>query len=332
MRSNKIARFDKVKFRTPVLNLLLLVVFFGVSPTSVQASSSTLALSEDEKLWLADHPTIRLAVDIDWSPFEYIDDDNNYVGMASEYISLVGDKLGIDFQVEKEKPWSEVVESVKSGELDMYSCVVSTEQRREYVNFSAPYLSFPMVIVTSDQVAYVNGLKDLRNETIAVVRGYATQDLLEKNHPELELYLADNVADALEKLSLGKVYAYIGNIATVSDVIRREGLTNIKISGQTPYSYELSMGVRKDWEEFMPILQKALDSITDALANGDSVVMRKFGAFQVKETKAKIGRNPKNPGRDVVIPPRARVKFKPGKEMKEKVAQVLPTLREQGAA
>jgi ABC-type amino acid transport substrate-binding protein len=263
MRSNQIARFDKEKLRTSFLSLLFLVAFSGATPTSIQASNSTLTLSEDEKQWLADHPTIRLAVDIDWSPFEYIDDDNNYVGMASEYIALVGKKLGIEFAVEKDQPWSEVVESVKNGELDMFSCVVSTAQRREYVNFSAPYLSFPMVIVTSDQVAYVNGLKDLRNETIAVVRGYATQDLLEKNHPELELYLADNVADALEKLSHGKVYAYIGNIATVSDVIRREGLTNIKISGETPYSYELSMGVRKDWAEFMPILQKALDSITD---------------------------------------------------------------------
>ncbi|MBC8211349.1 MAG: transporter substrate-binding domain-containing protein [Gammaproteobacteria bacterium] len=60
----------------------------------------------------------------------------------------------------------------------MYSCVVSTEQRREYVNFTEPYLSFPMVIVTSDQISNVNGIKDLKNETVAVVRGYATQDLL----------------------------------------------------------------------------------------------------------------------------------------------------------
>lgn len=247
------------KPRIPVLiAILLLVVSNGVL-----ASTSTVQLSEDEKRWLSEHPSIRLAVDIDWSPFEYIDDDNHYVGMAAEYIALVGQKLGIEFEVEKEKPWSEVVAAVKSGELDVYSCVVSTVQRREYVNFTKPYLSFPMVIVTGDQVAYVNGLKDLRNETIAVVRGYATQDLLEKNHPELELYLADNVADALEKLSVGKVYAYIGNIATVSHVIKRDGLTNIKISGQTPYNYELSMGVRKDWSEFMPILQKALDSITE---------------------------------------------------------------------
>jgi diguanylate cyclase (GGDEF)-like protein/PAS domain S-box-containing protein len=241
----------------------LLTVSLLVASNSVLASTPTIELDEAEKQWLSEHSSIRLAVDIDWAPFEYIDDENNYVGIAAEYISLVGDKIGIEFEVEKEKPWSEVVESVKSRELDMYSCVVSTEQRREYVSFTTPYLSFPMVIVTSDQVAYVNGIKDLGKEKVAVVRGYATQDLLEKNHPELDLYLADNVADALENLSHGKVYAYIGNIATVSHVIKREGLTNIKISGETPYKYELSMAVRKDWPEFVPILQKALDSITE---------------------------------------------------------------------
>ena len=251
------------KLRASLVALALLVSLPGVT----LALDSDLVLSETERQWLAAHPSIKLAVDIDWSPFEYIDDNHEYVGMAAEYIDLVGRKLGIEFDVEKDKPWSEVVDSVKRRELDMFSCVVSTEQRREYADFTRPYLSFPMVIVTSDQVAYVNGIRDLKDETVAVVRGYATQDLLEKDHPELDLYLADNVADALEKLSHGQVYAYIGNIATVSDVIRREGLTNIKISGETPYRYELSMAVRSDWPEFVPILQKALDSITEQERN-----------------------------------------------------------------
>ena len=84
-------------------------------------------------------------------------------------------------------------------------------------------------------------------------------------------------------------------------------------------------------QEVFDVIQKTLDSITDALANGDSVVMRNFGAFSVKQTKAKIGRNPKNPGKDVPIPARAVVKFKPGKEMKEQVAQTLPLIREREA-
>ena len=76
------------------------------------------------------------------------------------------------------------------------------------------------------------------------------------------------------------------------------------------------------------VVQSLIDEITDRLAHGDTVVMRNFGSFLVRETKAKIGRNPKNPGKDVPIPARAAVKFKPGKEMKEKVAAVLQVLRE----
>ena len=48
----------------------------------------------------------------------------------------------------------------------------------------------------------------------------------------------------------------------------------------------------------------------------------------MRQTKAKVGRNPKKPGEDVPIPPRAVVKFKPGKELKEKVAPILPQIME----
>ncbi len=78
------------------------------------------------------------------------------------------------------------------------------------------------------------------------------------------------------------------------------------------------------------IIQRTMDAITDALAAGDSVVMRNFGAFHVRESKGKIGRNPKNPGIDLEVPPRAVVKFKAGQVMKDKVSAVLPLLRERG--
>ncbi len=95
----------------------------------------------------------------------------------------------------------------------------------------------------------------------------------------------------------------------------------IKISNETGLTQQ----------QVFDVIQKTLDSITDALAHGDAVVMRNFGAFQVKETKAKIGRNPKDPSKDVPIPARAIVKFKPGKEMKEQVASTLPLIREREA-
>ena len=87
-------------------------------------------------------------------------------------------------------------------------------------------------------------------------------------------------------------------------------------------------GLELTQQDVLEVVQTLIEEITESLAQGDTVVMRNFGAFQVREMKAKIGRNPKNPGKDVLIPARAAVKFKPGKEMKEKVAATLQVIRQ----
>jgi DNA-binding protein HU-beta/integration host factor subunit alpha len=76
------------------------------------------------------------------------------------------------------------------------------------------------------------------------------------------------------------------------------------------------------------ILELTIDAIAEALASGDSVVMRNFGAFHVREMGGKVGRNPKDPAKSLKVPPRAVVKFKPSQSLKDKVSGVLPVLRE----
>jgi nucleoid DNA-binding protein len=79
-------------------------------------------------------------------------------------------------------------------------------------------------------------------------------------------------------------------------------------------------------QQVFSVLQQFLDDVVTHLANNDDVVLRNFGSFEIRRTKPKVGRNPNDPSKDVPIPARAVVKFKPGKEMKEKVAQLLPEL------
>ena len=77
-------------------------------------------------------------------------------------------------------------------------------------------------------------------------------------------------------------------------------------------------------QDVLTVVQKTLDYISDALAEGKTVELRNFGVFEVKVRKARIGRNPNSTEADVPIPPRAVVKFKPGKEMRESVIQLTP--------
>jgi len=75
------------------------------------------------------------------------------------------------------------------------------------------------------------------------------------------------------------------------------------------------------------IIEKTFENIADYLANGGEVELRTFGVFQVRLTKRRVGRNPKQPGSRYEIPERAQVKFKMGKALGQKVSRLAATLR-----
>ncbi len=77
-------------------------------------------------------------------------------------------------------------------------------------------------------------------------------------------------------------------------------------------------------QQVLDVVQKTLDYIAEALAKGEKVELRNFGVFEVKVRKARIGRNPNSPAKDVPIPKRSVVKFKPGKEMRLEVLKIAP--------
>lgn len=66
------------------------------------------------------------------------------------------------------------------------------------------------------------------------------------------------------------------------------------------------------------IVSTVLGEIEAALARGDRVELRGFGAFTVKERKARIGRNPRS-GEAVAVPDKRLPFFKPGKRLRERV-------------
>ncbi len=76
------------------------------------------------------------------------------------------------------------------------------------------------------------------------------------------------------------------------------------------------------------VVQRTLDRITDSLARNVPVELRNFGVFQPRLTKPRVGRNPNQPGSSFVIPPRATVKFKAGKIMRQRVEKLSRELKE----
>ena len=71
------------------------------------------------------------------------------------------------------------------------------------------------------------------------------------------------------------------------------------------------------------IVATIFDEITAALARGDRVELRGFGAFSAKKRDARTGRNPRT-GEAVPVAGKAVPYFKPGKELRERVNGAAP--------
>lgn len=66
------------------------------------------------------------------------------------------------------------------------------------------------------------------------------------------------------------------------------------------------------------IVATVFEEITTALAEGDRVELRGFGAFSVKRRDARVGRNPRT-GDTVHVEAKQTPFFKTGKELRERL-------------
>ena len=71
-------------------------------------------------------------------------------------------------------------------------------------------------------------------------------------------------------------------------------------------------------EDLERVVSVILDEIGHALARGDRVELRGFGAFSVRHRKARKGRNPRT-GEAVEVEAKSVPFFRPGKELRARV-------------
>lgn len=223
--------------------------------------SAQVNLTAAEKAWLRDHRTLRVGSDPASPPFEFIDAEDGYRGIASDYMRLLSERLGFETTIAPSSSWSEVIKLGKSRAVDVLSCAVDTPERRTYMRFTRPYLKFPVVIITQLKTPYVGGLKDLSWLRVAVVRDFASHEFLQRDYPDIQLVPVETPREGLEAVSSNKVYAFVENLGSATYLISKHGFLNLKVAASTPYDFELALAVRNDWPELFSIMEKGLNSI-----------------------------------------------------------------------
>ena len=227
-----------------------------------ESASLLQSLSREERLWLAANPVVRMGGESDWPPFDFVE-NGVYQGLTADYLALLSKRLGVKFEMVVDNPWAATLSMLKSREIDAIAAIWETPERESFALFTPAYEELSMVVFSRTENTAIKGIDDLRSATVAVVRGYATQNSLATDYPEINQLEVDSTLAALEAVSQGRADAYIGTLAVAAYLLEKHFISNIKVAGKTPLEDRgISIGVRSDWPILASILEKGLNSIT----------------------------------------------------------------------
>ena len=235
-----------------------------LAPGTGEGNHGTVRLTPAETEWLATLPApIRRGADPAWPPFEFRNKQGVYAGMCQDYTNIIVERLHLQLTVVPGLDWNEVLDGIRKKELDIISCISMTPERETYLAFTKPFITSPQVIFTREEYPYISGLNGLQGKSVAAVKGYSITDILARDYPKLKLVLMDNTLEALHAVAVGQADAFVDTLAVGIYYIRKQNLANLKVAAPARVPpLEMRFGIRNDWRPLVPIVEKALDTIT----------------------------------------------------------------------
>ena len=227
-------------------------------------SGSSIELTESERRWLGENPVIRVMVDQNKPPFSFIGENGELEGVGIDYLRLLEERLGVTFQLMAEESWTDGLSQAYRHEVDVISMIQKTEERERYLNFTKPLIKVPSVILARSSDKSVRSVSNLRGKNVGFVPGYTTYDFFRKRYQGIRFVGVESISRGLKEVASGSLDAMIINLASASYEIERLKITNLQVVAEAGFDYEFSVASRNDQSELGVILEKTVDTITDA--------------------------------------------------------------------
>jgi len=249
--------------------ILLFMCLFSATSYAKESSSFSLnakpsiSLTQKEIQFINQHPVIRVGGEMDWPPFDFIE-NGQYVGVAKEYLELLEKYTGLKFDVVTGYTWNELLEMFNKGQLDLMPMIYYTAERAKKYNYTDKYLTIRQYVFVHESTKNIGNFMDLNGLIIAIPKGYAQIKILKANYPNIKILEVPSPIDAIDAVLTKKADALFENSALISYLLKQNNISGIKaVFGTNIGINEIHMASREKLPLLRSILQKGLNAITN---------------------------------------------------------------------
>lgn len=205
-----------------LVTLLLTLGVFTACQTSSPNDSQSKARTVEE---IKQSGKIVIGVFSDKKPFGYVDSKGDYQGYDVYFGNRIAKDLGVEVEYVPVEAASRV-EYLVSNKVDIILANFTvTEERKEKVDFTLPYMKVALGVVSSDK-ALITDVEDLKGKTLIVCKGTTAETFFTENYPEVNLLKFDQYSEAYNALLDGRGDALsTDNTEVLAWAIENEGFS-----------------------------------------------------------------------------------------------------------
>ncbi len=245
-------------YRTSAANVAEPIEFPRTAP-----DAALRLLSETELAYLESLGPIYFCCDPDWEPYERLDTEGNYVGIAADLVRLIAGRSGVDLRLLPARDWEASLAASARGDCLVLAFLNRTPERERWLIFTDPYFEDTTVIIAREEHEYIADLSRLDNVTVALPQGTSIEERIRRDYPRLTVILTDSERSAMDAVSERGADLTLRSLAVAAYTIRKEGYFNLRIAGQlADYDNSFRMGVSKDYPLLRDILNRGVRTIT----------------------------------------------------------------------
>jgi glutamine transport system substrate-binding protein len=208
--------------------------------------------------------TVKVVYDIDAPPFSQSKADKP-VGFCVDVMREVAKRENLKLE-ESLMPWDGIIPALKAHQVDIIGAATTiTEERKQSITFSMPYLATGLAMVTTPAKDNVTGPESLSGKKVAVRTGssgaLAVQEL--SNAKKIKIQTYANTNDLLQAVESGIADVTVQDEGIMQYYIQQRGGDKLQVSGPLLTHENYGFPVAND-----ALLKKVNDGLTKMTADG----------------------------------------------------------------